>query len=80
MENNLTEKQTSYIKEINDYILEKIIGRGTYGLVYQARFKINKFSKQNKDNLIETFAIKKYFKNLNPNYMLLEISIIRYLK
>jgi hypothetical protein len=35
---NLTENETTYcIKEINDYILEKIIGRGTYGLVYLAR-------------------------------------------
>jgi hypothetical protein len=35
---NITEKPTSfYIREINDYILERIIGRGTYGLAYLAR-------------------------------------------
>jgi hypothetical protein len=33
-----SEKPKIYlIKEINDYALEKIVGRGTYGMVYLAR-------------------------------------------
>ena len=51
------------------YKLNKIVGRGTFGLVYEA-------TKKDKG---ERYAIKRYFKNLHPTLCQLEISIISYL-
>lgn len=48
----------------------KVLGRGTFGIVYEAE-KLN--------NPNEKFAIKRYFKTFNPNSGHLELSILSYL-
>lgn len=53
------------------YKLTRIIGRGTFGLVYQAELL---------DYPEKMFAIKRYFRNLHPNISLLEACILNYLK
>ena len=52
------------------YVLEKKIGKGTYGTVFLCHIEKNPEKK---------YAIKQYFKNINPNTIHLEISILSYL-
>ena len=52
------------------YILEKILGKGTFGTVFLAHLE---------DNIEKKYAIKQYFKNVNPSTIHLEISILSYL-
>ena len=70
--NNLTSKPEISLKGESGrtYILDKILGRGTFGVVYESHAK---------DNPEQKFAIKKYFKTFHPHYAQLEISIIFYL-
>ena len=53
-----------------EYILDNILGKGTFGVVYEAHAK---------DNPEQKYAIKNYFKTFHPTYAQLEISIIFYL-
>ena len=65
-----------------DYYLVKIIGRGTFGVVYEAYSCKQLNDEENKiENLIpeEKFAIKRYFKSFNPNCGQIELSLLSYL-
>jgi serine/threonine protein kinase len=70
-ESVINDESKDEIKEIDKYTLVKIIGRGTFGVVYLG---------ENKENLSEKVAIKRYFRNLHPNLCQLEVSILAYLK
>ena len=65
-----TEKKLYSPLSQTTYVLEKKIGKGTYGTVFLCHIEKNPEKK---------YAIKQYFKNINPNTIHLEISILSYL-
>jgi len=68
---NSEESQTTIISQREKvYVFDKVIGRGTFGVVYEAH---------NSKDINDKYAIKRYFRTFSPNAGQLEISILFFL-